>query len=315
MTGDILAEMPQLFLGSRLKRLADRLMADAAQVIRAADLPIQPTHFPLLAAIERDAPATVTGLGAALGISQPSVTRSVRALLDLGLVAAARHDGDLRLRPLALTPAGAAVMARGRALVWPPVTAAVAGLCDGLDGDLFAQLDGLEARLDARSLRDRVGPPPLAIRDFTDDLAGDFHRINAEWISAMFTLEDNDRKILSQPRATIIDRGGVILFVTAPDLGAIGTCALMRIDDTAFELTKMAITESARGRKAGEFLLAAALARAAEMRIDTLYLLTNRKCAAAVHLYEKLGFRHDADIMARYGSRYARCDVAMSCRP
>ena len=28
-------------------------------------------------------------------------------------------------------------------------------------------------------------------------------------------------------------------------------------------------------------------------------------------LYEKLGFRHDADIMTRYGARYQRCDVAM----
>jgi len=34
-------------------------------------------------------------------------------------------------------------------------------------------------------------------------------------------------------------------------------------------------------------------------------------CAAAIHLYEKLGFRHDAGIMADYGARYARCDVAM----
>ncbi|WP_234411390.1 hypothetical protein [Rhodanobacter thiooxydans] len=33
--------------------------------------------------------------------------------------------------------------------------------------------------------------------------------------------------------------------------------------------------------------------------------------AAAIHLYEKLGFQHDAEIMARHGARYQRCDVAM----
>ena len=47
------------------------------------------------------------------------------------------------------------------------------------------------------------------------------------------------------------------------------------------------------------------------MRIKTLYLLTNHICAPAIHLYEKAGFRHDAEIMARYGARYERCDVAM----
>jgi ribosomal protein S18 acetylase RimI-like enzyme len=48
--------------------------------------------------------------------------------------------------------------------------------------------------------------------------------------------------------------------------------------------------------------------------MDTLYLLTNRKCAAAIHLYEKLGFEHSEEIMRRYGQRYERCDVAMIYR-
>ena len=73
----------------------------------------------------------------------------------------------------------------------------------------------------------------------------------------------------------------------------------------------MGVRESARGLKAGEFLLEAMIARAHAMDAEKLYLLTNRACAAAIHLYEKLGFVHDADIMAQYGARYQRCDVAM----
>jgi ribosomal protein S18 acetylase RimI-like enzyme len=73
----------------------------------------------------------------------------------------------------------------------------------------------------------------------------------------------------------------------------------------------MGVLESARGLKAGEFLLAAVIDRAMALGADPLYLLTNSKCAAAIHLYEKHGFRHDAEIMARHGSRYERCNVAM----
>ena len=51
------------------------------------------------------------------------------------------------------------------------------------------------------------------------------------------------------------------------------------------------------------------------MGIETLYLLTNAKCVPAINLYEKLGFRHDARIMKKYGAQYARCDVAMRYRP
>ena len=151
----------------------------------------------------------------------------------------------------------------------------------------------------------------LRIREFSDGLAIHFHDINAEWINAMFRMEETDREVLQNPRSRIVDPGGTILFVEATGIGIVGTCALQKTGPTAFELTKMGVRESARGLKAGQFLLRAAIDRAMLLDADPLYLLTNARCAAAVHLYEKFGFRHDAEIMARYGARYARCDVAM----
>jgi GNAT superfamily N-acetyltransferase len=154
----------------------------------------------------------------------------------------------------------------------------------------------------------------LTIHEYSDALAIHFRDINAEWINAMFRLEDADREVLDNPRATIIDPGGVILFVEARGLGIVGTCALQKTGPSAFELTKMGVRECARGLKAGEFLLSVVIQRATALGADPLYLLTNVKCAAAIHLYEKLGFQHDADIMAQYGARYERCDVAMRYR-
>jgi N-acetylglutamate synthase-like GNAT family acetyltransferase len=155
-------------------------------------------------------------------------------------------------------------------------------------------------------------PPTLSILPWSPDLANAFHDINAQWIEAMFALEETDRLVLQNPQSLIIDRGGDILFVAVEGLGVVGTCALMPAKDAGvFELTKMGVLDAARGLKAGEFLLAAVLERAAEMKIETLFLLTNKKCKAAIHLYEKLGFVHDAGVMATYGARYERCDVAM----
>lgn len=154
----------------------------------------------------------------------------------------------------------------------------------------------------------------LRIVEFSDELATDFHDINAEWIQTMFRLEETDRVVLENPRSQILEPGGAILFVEARGKGIVGTCALQNTGPTSFELTKMGVRESARGLKAGEFPLGAVIERAISLGADPLYLLTNARCAAAVHLYEKLGFRHDAEIMARYGSRYERCDVAMRYR-
>ena len=154
----------------------------------------------------------------------------------------------------------------------------------------------------------------FTLHEFRDDLALHFSDINAEWIHAMFRLEETDRDVLENPRARIIDAGGVILFVEARGLGIVGTCALQKTGATSYELTKMGVRESARGLKAGEFLLSAIVERALSLGADPLYLLTNAKCGAAVHLYEKVGFHHDANIMKQYGARYERCDVAMRYR-
>lgn len=154
----------------------------------------------------------------------------------------------------------------------------------------------------------------LRIHEFSDALAHHFHDINAEWINAMFKLEATDKEVLENPRARIVDPGGVILFVEAPEVGIVGTCALQKTGERSFELTKMGVRESARGLKASEFLLEAVIARAMALGAEPLYLLSNARCAAAIHLYEKQGFQHDADIMVNYGARYARCDVAMRYR-
>lgn len=319
MIPDTLADLGPAFLGSRLKRLSDRLQAEAAAVLQAHALPIQPAQQVLLAALKQDGALTIGALAQRLRISQPTITRTVQGLVDQGLVAVSREARDLRHKTLSLTPEGAGVIDAAQRDIWPRVASAVTALCDGGERALLDQITAIEARLDAQSMVDRVGTPSstagLSIRDFSDDLAQAFHDINAAWISQMFVLEENDVTLLENPRELILDKGGAVLFAQTPDLGVVGTCAIMKMKDGWFELTKMGVLEAARGRKVGEFLLAAALERAKTMGVaDRLYLLTNRKCGPAIHLYEKLGFQHDAEIMALFGSRYERCDVAMRYR-
>ena len=59
MPRDVLAEMGPLALGSRLKRLAERMQADATKVFADRGIPIQGTHFPLLAALSTYGPLWV----------------------------------------------------------------------------------------------------------------------------------------------------------------------------------------------------------------------------------------------------------------
>ncbi|HEU0066756.1 MAG TPA: bifunctional helix-turn-helix transcriptional regulator/GNAT family N-acetyltransferase [Sphingomonas sp.] len=309
---DVLRDMGAGFLGSRLKRLGERMQAGAARVISDAGLTVQPAHMPLLVALDGRA-MTIGQLVQAVGISQPGVTRGVGQLVAMGL-ARAETGSDQRHRTISLTDEGAAAIVRAKLFVWPQVTEAVDRLLAGRSGELLAIIADVEDALAATPLDQlaaQARPEVLSIREYSDDLARAFHDINAEWISDMFRMEETDRTTLENPRASIIDPGGAVLFVEARGMGIIGTCALQKTSATGFELTKMGVRKAARGLKAGEFLLNAVIDKAATVGADPLYLLTNSRCAAAIHLYEKLGFQHDAGIMADYGGRYARCDVAM----
>jgi DNA-binding MarR family transcriptional regulator/N-acetylglutamate synthase-like GNAT family acetyltransferase len=315
MIPDTLADLGVTFLGSRMKRLADRLQTDAAAILQSLDLPIQPAQQQFLAVLRQQGPQTVGAIALHLRLSQPTATRALQALIEQGLIDVSREGRDQRQKRLSLSQAGEALMDRLERDLWPRVEAAAVSLCGGQHVALLKAIALIEAELDRRSLLDRVTAPEMTVRDFSDDLAEPFYRINAEWIEEMFALEENDITLLSNPRELIVDKGGAVLFAQTPDLGVVGTCAIIKMKDGWFELTKMGVSKSARGRKVGEFLLAAALERARQMGVaDRLYLLTNTQCAAAIHLYEKLGFEHDAEIMRLFGSRYARCDVAMRFR-
>ncbi|MBC6980281.1 bifunctional helix-turn-helix transcriptional regulator/GNAT family N-acetyltransferase [Caulobacter sp. 17J80-11] len=316
MRDDVVSRRGHLFLGSRLKRIGERMQADVARVVEKTGLPIQPAQYPLLATLDAEGPLTVNELADAVGISQPGATRSIARLIEVGLVETSRAHRDQRHKTVALTEAGRAAMARSKREVWPGIDAAVRELCAGLSGPLLDQLGAIEAALDQETLDRRAAraAPGLRIHAWSDDLAPLFHDINAEWIQAMFALEPTDRAVLEDPQTHILAPGGDILFVEADGV-IVGTCALRRSGEGAFELTKMGVLERARGLKAGEFLLRAAIRRAAELGAEKLYLLTNARCAPAIHLYEKVGFVHDAAIMRDYGAIYERCDVAMRYRP
>ncbi|QJR82799.1 GNAT family N-acetyltransferase [Alteromonas pelagimontana] len=131
----------------------------------------------------------------------------------------------------------------------------------------------------------------------------------------MFTLEPVDEKVISDPQTYIIDNEGYIWFAQHPEFGIVGTCALMKKDEGIYELTKMGVSEHARGKKIGEQLLRHVLEEAPKIAYNTLFLLTNSRCEPAIHLYEKLGFAHDGQILQQFGGGYARCNVAMRyCR-
>ena len=155
-------------------------------------------------------------------------------------------------------------------------------------------------------------PEQLTIREFQPGDQPAFRRLNEEWILRDFAMEPKDEECLNHPENTILSSGGRIFFAIL-DGRAVGCCALVAAASGEFELAKMAVTQSLQGRGIGRRLLATAIDHARAAGAARLFLETNSKLAAAIRLYESMGFRHiPADRVPP--SPYSRSDTAMELK-
>lgn len=312
---DLFEELEHLALGSRLKRLSERMMSDVARIYKHYGHDLEPGMFPVLACLDRFSSLGIVEMAQCIGVSQPSISRAVKDLKKRKLVKFSYDRQDLRKKNVELSTEGLRTVQRLKEGLWPAVRQAATELCRSNGTDFLDQIRDIERRLAARPLSERtkyLDTPQDAVEilPFNEDLAGYFDSINREWIQAMFKVEATDDRILRYPQEDIIAKGGAILFARTSD-GIMGTGALLKTGEGKFELTKMGVLQKSRGMKVGEKLLRALIAEAHDRDAKLLYLLTNTDCAAAIHLYEKNGFAHDEGIMEQYGRKYQRCNVAM----
>ncbi len=142
---------------------------------------------------------------------------------------------------------------------------------------------------------------------YRDEFAADFARLNYAWIEHYFSVEDEDIKTLSDPVAHIIEPGGEIFFILA-DGKAVGTVAMTPHEPGVFELAKMAVQAEFQGQRLSHRLMQACIDFAVQRGASQIMLVTNDSLAAALGLYESVGFEPAAEYR---DARYARGNLEM----
>ena len=118
-----------------------------------------------------------------------------------------------------------------------------------------------------------------------------FEKFNRAWIEEHWELEPLDIAVLQNPEENILHNGGAILMALYNGEVA-GTVGLRKLDGRTFEFTKMAVDANYRRKGIAEKLSYASFEKARELGADTVILYSNTMNAAAIKLYEKIGFRH-----------------------
>ena len=141
---------------------------------------------------------------------------------------------------------------------------------------------------------------PTALRPFAE--------LNIEWIRDLHWVEDSDQNMYDHPEIYCEGRNSIFSFHQGDEVVAV--CALKEDAQGRFELTKMAVADSARGQGLGQQMMDAVETYARDtLGLSEIYLLSNTKNAAAIRLYKRCGWTVDFN---GEHPQYGRCNIGMS---
>jgi GNAT superfamily N-acetyltransferase len=116
-----------------------------------------------------------------------------------------------------------------------------------------------------------------------------FIDLNKAWLEEYFFVETHDIEVFENLEDIILKPGGEIFFCLV-DNEVAGTVAMQKVDETTFELAKLAVDKKFQGKKLSYLLMDACIAFAKEKKATTIMLMSSTKLDTALHLYRKYNF-------------------------
>jgi len=302
----------KMALGSRLRLLTAKVTEDASKIYELYNVEFSPKWFPIFFILSEEGEKTITEIANDVGHSQPSITKIIKEMTIAGLVQENLKTSDKRRNMVALTEKGK-ILSEKFSIQYQDVGNAIESIMNEATHNLWEAIEEWEFLLEQKTLFKRVQEQKklresknVQIVDYESRYHSAFKSLNVEWISTYFEMEEADYKALDNPKEYILDKGGKIL-VALYDDEPVGVCALIKMNDTDFEMAKMAVSPKAQGKNIG-FLLGEAIVKTAkELGASKLYLESNTILKPAINLYYKLGFQKVAGLP----TPYKRCNIQM----
>lgn len=134
--------------------------------------------------------------------------------------------------------------------------------------------------------------PSLEIITYEAAHQARFAELNRAWLEEHDLLEHSDVAQLEDPRRYFLDPGGE-LFIARRGGVVVGTAAVVPHGAPGeWELAKLAVDPSERGRGFGRQLVQRCIAYARDHGATRMVLISNHRLVAAIRMYEALGFEH-----------------------
>ncbi len=309
---DFYAKTGKLALGSRLRRLGEKLLEDGLKIYALYGVELDPKWFPVFYILTQEETLAITEIAIKIGHSHPSVSQIVKEMKKKGVVTMQKSKSDGRVSKVSLTEKGKSIALKMDTQLID-VKDATEELLNESHHSLWKAIEDMEFLLSKENFFKRVYKKRkeresklVEIIDYDPKYKTVFRDLNHAWIKKYFQLELADNNTLDNPETKIIQPGGYICFARYEE-EIVGTCALIKMNDDTYELAKMAVTETARGKNIGWLIGQHIIQKARDLGAKKVYLESNTKLEPAINLYYKLGFQR----VVGPPSPYERANIQM----
>jgi DNA-binding MarR family transcriptional regulator/GNAT superfamily N-acetyltransferase len=305
-----------LFFGIQLKKTGEMLSSQLAQILSDKKIKFEPRGVYLLIILRERIKASIKEIANHLGMTHPAIVQIVNSLSSTGLITQSKSVDDKRITLIELTEKGKEELNR-ISPVLVEIEYALESINNEIDANLKYWLSKLNETVKSKLLIKKVNEvlkqkaiQEINIVPYRRKYKSDFAQLNYEWLEKYFSTEKGeaeDRRLLNNPEREIIKKGGEVFFAILNN-NVVGTCAVLKINESIYELAKMGVTEKAQGRQFGKKLALTAIGYAVEKGALKLRLFTSNKLHAALNLYRGLGF---IEVKGELNDRYKRNLILM----
>ncbi|AZQ62371.1 MarR family transcriptional regulator [Flammeovirga pectinis] len=142
-----------LVLGSRLKRLGEKFLAEVSKVYASQQIDFDPSWFPIFYLLDKNKRMSLREISDTVTVSHSAVSQLTTALIKKGLLEVQKDESDGRIKLMLLTKEGEKLVESSKP-IWKAIQQSMLEITE--ETDLLSELTSLEKSLQEKTLSERV---------------------------------------------------------------------------------------------------------------------------------------------------------------
>ncbi len=288
----------ELMLGSRLRRLGEKLFFDISRVYKSENIDFEPAWFPLFFLLERHNKLSVSDIASSMEISHPGASQMITTLEKKELISCAKDKQDKRIRTVTFTKKGSALLNQIQPVWLSVIKCAQEMLNEGENSKfLLSTLTEIEDLLGLKSFFDRIKEDihtrevinKIEFIPYESKYRDSFKELVLEWLLQNSHSSIDDTDFFNNTEEDLKTGKLEIVFIKLEN-SFIGTSVIKSIENNNAEIYLLFIKKKWRNMQIENRLLEYSIKKLQGMNINNIYTKLDRKNINLIKVFRNINF-------------------------